>query len=357
MSSSSSAPKAVEQDEGTKDGQEPAEAKVEEREIELTASWKGQLFPLLVYPETTVAVVKRHLSVLTNVQPKRQKLIFSGAKAKSDDVTISQLKIKKRKFMMVGVPESDVFIDSDDDYKSVVDDFDEVEYTKEDSLGSNSKYQQKMEKYLKKLKINIINPPRPGKKLLVLDLDYTLFDMKSKADTFAQLKRPFTDFFLTQCYRYYDLVIWSQTSWRWLEIKLTELGILSHPHYKICFVLDKSCMFSVKSKIRGEERSHQVKALGLIWAKFPQWSAKNSLHVDDLGRNFAMNPGEGLKIKAYKNASVNRNSDSVLLFLWRYLTIIARDERDFEDLDHNEWESYLRENGHKITGDDIGSLG
>jgi len=52
-----------------------------------------------------------------------------------------------------------------------------------------------------------------------------------------------------------DIVFWSQTSWKWslfsssgcsthlfrLEIKLTELGILLHPDYRVCFVLDKSC--------------------------------------------------------------------------------------------------------------------
>ena len=27
----------------------------------------------------------------------------------------------------------------------------------------------------------------------------------------------------------------SQTSWKWLEMKITELGILSHPGYKISF--------------------------------------------------------------------------------------------------------------------------
>lgn len=38
-----------------------------------------------------------------------------------------------------------------------------------------------------------INPPRPGKKLLVLDLDYTLLDFKGTESSMERLKRPFCD--------------------------------------------------------------------------------------------------------------------------------------------------------------------
>lgn len=47
-----------------------------------------------------------------------------------------------------------------------------------------------------------------------------------------QMKRPHMDAFLTAVYEYYDLAIWSQTSWRWLELKLTELGFLNNPNYR-----------------------------------------------------------------------------------------------------------------------------
>lgn len=46
------------------------------------------------------------------------------------------------------------------------------------------------------------------------------------------MKRPHMDSFLTAVYEYYDLAIWSQTSWRWLELKLTELGFLNNPNYR-----------------------------------------------------------------------------------------------------------------------------
>ena len=53
------------------------------------------------------------------------------------------------------------------------------------------------------------------------------------------------DHFLSSLYPYYDIAIWSQTNWRWLELKVTELGMMSNSKFKICFVLDKSNMFKV----------------------------------------------------------------------------------------------------------------
>lgn len=40
------------------------------------------------------------------------------------------------------------------------------------------------------LQIKLVNPCRKGKKLLVLDIDYTLFDHRSTAENPLQLMRP-----------------------------------------------------------------------------------------------------------------------------------------------------------------------
>jgi ubiquitin-like domain-containing CTD phosphatase 1 len=81
----------------------------------------------------------------------------------------------------------------------------------------------------------LLNEPRPGKKLLVLDIDYTLFDHRSAAETGNELMRPFLHEFLTAAYNVcimlgiffninftficmvpilqdYDIMIWSATS-------------------------------------------------------------------------------------------------------------------------------------------------
>eukprot|EP00494_Astrolonche_serrata_P020403 UN20626 len=50
----------------------------------------------------------------------------------------------------------------------------------------------------------------------------------------TKLMRPYTNHLLQKTQEHYDIVIWSQTSWRALEAKLTELNILQS--FKIAFV-------------------------------------------------------------------------------------------------------------------------
>ena len=104
-----------------------------------------------------------------------------------------------------------------------------------------------LQKFTESTEVHIINPPRrtangAHKPLLVLDLDHTLLDFSSRAltengatatdigssdDTVAnRLKRPYMDEFLTWTYKYYDLVVWSQTSWRWLEVRFSHICII-----------------------------------------------------------------------------------------------------------------------------------
>ena len=50
---------------------------------------------------------------------------------------------------------------------------------------------------------------------------------------------------LKAVYPHYDICVWSQTSWRWLEVKLVELNMLGHPDYNISFVIDRTPMFKI----------------------------------------------------------------------------------------------------------------
>ena len=49
--------------------------------------------------------------------------------------------------------------------------------------------------------VKIFNDLREDKKLLVLDIDYTLFDHKTPAETGAELMRPHLHEFLTSAYK------------------------------------------------------------------------------------------------------------------------------------------------------------
>ena len=61
-------------------------------------------------------------------------------------------------------------------------------------------YLQKVANRVKSYEVKILNEPREGKKLLVLDIDYTLFDHKSTAETGRELMRPYLHEFLTTAY-------------------------------------------------------------------------------------------------------------------------------------------------------------
>lgn len=63
---------------------------------------------------------------------------------------------------------------------------------------------------------------------------------------------------------------------------------------------------------------------------------------DDLRRNFAMNPQNGLTIRPFRKAHANRDTDQELVNLTQYLIAIA-DLSDLSKLDHKRWESYTEE--------------
>merc|ERR1711971_518680 len=151
---------------------------------------------------------------------------------------------------------------------------------------------------------------------------------------------------MEQGYKEYDIVVWSQTSWRWIEIKLTEMDMLQNSKYKITFVLDKKSMFTIQGGKDGNKR-HYVKPLQLIWSKYKGvYGEENTIHIDDLRRNFALNPQQGLTIKAYKKAHINKHTDDELLHLTHYLMLIAKLD-SFRNLDHDEWKDYLKKHGRK----------
>lgn len=207
-------------------------------------------------------------------------------------------------------------------------------------VAHREEYLAKIDKRVREVKINILNEPRPGKKLLVLDIDYTLFDHRSVAEHPHQLMRPHLHEFLTSAYEDYDIVIWSATSMKWIEVKMRQLGVTTNPNYRITFMLDSLAMISVHTQEYGYL---DVKPLGVIWGKFPDvYTSKNTIMFDDIRRNFLMNPQNGLRIKAFREAAKNMHKDRELLRLSRYLKIIAGYD-DFSQLNHRHWKTFIKD--------------
>ncbi|KIY66317.1 HAD subfamily IIID h [Cylindrobasidium torrendii FP15055 ss-10] len=318
----------------------------------LKFTWGGKSFELQVADSDRVYDLKDKLHTMTRVPAERQKILgLVKGKLPPDQERIADLKlVAGKKFSLVGTPEGDEIKDPSalEELPDVVNDLDlEVTPLTKNQYLSDPRNIRKVHEYTKSTKINFIHPVRPGKKLVVLDIDYTILDTKpltSGALPPAECARPGLHEFLELIYPYYDICIWSQTSWVWVETKLVELQMVGGPHnYQISFVLDKTNMFSVFGVRDNKPWQHHVKPLKIIWNHVPEFNAKNTIHIDDLSRNFALNPGEGLKISAFKGAGTEAAlADTELAKLGKYMVAIAESSSDFTTLEHGKWKSVVK---------------
>ncbi|KAJ3889464.1 hypothetical protein GG344DRAFT_89423 [Lentinula edodes] len=305
-----------------------------ERWVTLQLTWAGKPFSLDIADSDRVLDLKTALHDLTRVPPERQKILgLVKGKLPPDQGRISDLKLTTgKKFTLLGTPEGDEIKDPAQlgNLPDVVNDLD-IDFTKDPNAVKRYKHDQrnirKVKEMTDKLSVNIIHPLREGKKLLVLDIDYTILDTKpltSGSLPPAECARPKLHEFLEAIYPYYD------------KTKLVELGMIG------ANLLDKTCMFTVFTERDGQEWQHSVKALQIIWNHFPQFNATNTVHVDDLGRNFALNPQCGLKIHAFKNAHTpEAQADRELDKLARYMVHIAP-LSDLRSLSHTNWKTVLK---------------
>ncbi|KAF9527031.1 HAD subfamily IIID h [Crepidotus variabilis] len=329
------------------------QGEVNERWIDLYFTWAGKSFSFPIAESDRVYDLKVALHGLTRVPQERQKILgLVKGKVPPDQTPIAQLSLASgKKFTLIGTPEGDEIKDPSE-LESLPDVVNDLDIDFSENMAASNSYQhdkrniRKVQEATKNLQINIIHPLRQRKRLLVLDIDYTILDTKpltSGSLPPAECARPGLHEFLEAIYPYYDICIWSQTSWIWLETKLVELGMIGAQRgYEISFVLDKTCMFTVFSERDGKPWTHSVKALQIIWNHFPQFDATNTIHIDDLSRNFALNPGEGLKISAFKHAhTTEAMADRELEKLARYMVHIASIP-DFTTLTHKNWKHVLK---------------
>ncbi|PLW52373.1 hypothetical protein PCANC_01678 [Puccinia coronata f. sp. avenae] len=319
--------------------------------LELTFSWRDSNFNVALDGMVTIKDLKVVIYSVTAVPPERQKILgLVLGQIPADDVLLSTLQFKIKKgvhFKLLGTPEDESLSNTrpEGSSSSTLDQSDSHSIRKarqsHDCVLYMKRVRDKLDQISNTLELNIMNPPRQGKKLLVLDLDYTLMDSKAYSDYSVHaldMARPYLHEFLTCLWPYYDICIWSATSWRWLESKLVELGMVGGNHsdkYLIQFVLDRGTMFEVTSMRHGKISKHEVKALELIWRKIPTYNETNTVHLDDLSRNFALNPRSGVKLSAFKNARANKH-DRQLVFLARYFLQIAS-LPDVRMVDHKKW--------------------
>jgi len=312
--------------------------------INIVVKWAGKEY-ILQECDTGLTVKDLKVKIMdkTGVKPERQKLLNLKSKGKpaTDDMKLLSLSLKDNfKLMMMGSLEETIAETQSkpENLPEVINDFDIEE--EEVSIQDQEHNLEKIAKRVREYEVKIVNPCRENKKLLVLDIDYTLFDHRSVAEAGWELMRPYLHEFLETAYEDYDICIWSATNMKWIEEKMKLLGCSSNPNYKLAFYLDSRAMISIHTEKYGLV---DVKPLGVIWGKFEQYNKKNTIMFDDLRRNFLMNPQNGLKIRPFKEAHKNRDSDVELVGLAKYLAKISKLE-DFSELRHSRWEKYCSEN-------------
>lgn len=308
--------------------------------VDVIVKWGGKEYEVKsLDPTDTVEKLKVKIMEKTGVRPERQKLLNLKLKGKAatDTTEISSLALKPGfKIMMMGSLEETIVETQTkpENLPEVINDFDIEE--EEIAIPDKEEYLAKIEKRVREYEVKVISEKREGKKLLVLDIDYTLFDHRSTAETGLELMRPFLHEFLETAYQNYDICIWSATNMKWIEEKMKLLGCTTAKNYKLGFYLDSRAMISIQTPKYGLV---DVKPLGVIWGKYPQYTKNNTIMFDDLRRNFLMNPQNGLKIRPFREAHFNRDKDRELVGLAKYLTKIAKME-DLSSLRHSRWEKY-----------------
>lgn len=201
-------------------------------------------------------------------------------------------------------------------------------------------YKQNLLNHVDGIILAPVNPPRQGKKCLVVDIDLTILGNKYINDPLRDPRRsmrPYLHSFFTKTYKYYDIMIWSASEMRRVKHVMERLEVLSHPDYNVTALIDQAAMATLESQFLRV----RCKPLDIIWAKYPDlYNSRNTIIVDDQCRNFLMNPLNGVPIIPYKDArSSSSAADLELASLADYLVSIAASD-DLSKVDHQRWKSY-----------------
>lgn len=346
--------------------------------VKVTLIWGRKKWDLNLQLESTYGELQTLIYTLTGVAISDQKILlrYKGEQPGKGH-TLSELNVRENSIInVIGVPQNQAKtikkLESTVHSNMIVDDlnwkkkFSSV-YSIVDITEATLNLSALLQETKGSDKFYYINPPRDTKPLIVLDLDHTLLHFSSKQTRKVErMMRPYMHEFLSRVYKHYDICIWSQTKWSWVEIKLYELGMLTHPNYRLCFALDDSHTTQIRldyttrsleryrkqletkgannvdfsitpeGKVR---RFHSVKPLQLIWELNNKWNASNTIHIDDLEKNFVYNPQSGFVCSQYVRK--NSKKDKELIEIAGYLEHIVATGLPFDKFDHRAWRQVM----------------
>lgn len=257
--------------------------------------WKGKSLLVPIGEDDDVEKLRFVLCELTGVPPRNQKLFGWKAKTVDDTTLLTALGLgaETKKLSLVGNADADIVAFDADAAAAAA-----AQVADDEDVGLEEVAPESREENVRKLALRVqsspvveLHPAREGMRLLVLDVggtvpgsdggkgpgltrttDYTIFDHKSPVESVATQTRPWLHEFLATAYAQFDIVIWSATSmkvcWRallrrpppdacacqWVELKCQQMGMLSHPDYRLRFLLDERPMFTIENVHRGRVR-------------------------------------------------------------------------------------------------------
>eukprot|EP01135_Chromosphaera_perkinsii_P002876 Nk52_evm31s229 gene=Nk52_evmTU31s229 len=328
---------------------------------EFIIKWGGKEYRFMAALDDNIGSLKEWMYAQTGVRPEKQKILGMkiGGKmiaCKQTSLMLCDVEVKTKRLMMTGTAEEVLskHIAHEEDCARSRESFPQEASKK---VSAKDLILEKVYKRVSNYSMKILNEPREGKKLLVLDVDYTLYDHRSSSENLEILKRPFLLNFLSSVYPYFDIAIWSATSYFWVEEKMKRFGVLDEGNdFKIVTILDSRAMISV---CKPDGSLTETKNLDTLWGLFAMayprqglkesvrfdpgnrhnlYNRRNTLLVDDISRNFMTNPHNGIKMPPYKKSTLpTAKPDRELLYLRKYLIEHVSPVADVRKLRHSHW--------------------
>lgn len=172
--------------------------------VDIHVKWRGSTYSFSLQLSTNLSELKLLIQGLTNVSPESQKLIGlskkAGTKLNANATLESHQPVLKNgavNITLIGTPDAEIaeLKEKVHGVSSVFNDFSH-------EFSPATKEWQQLQEFSQKTSIHFINEPRPGKKLLVLDLDHTLLDFSSKEDISPSEMKVYLHSYCTHCLFY-----------------------------------------------------------------------------------------------------------------------------------------------------------
>ncbi|KAF2883174.1 hypothetical protein ILUMI_22991 [Ignelater luminosus] len=296
--------------------------------LKLKVRWNNKILQITVKPQDTLADLKDMIYVITNIEPHRQNFpnLPTSANLWDDDYLLQDLDVNPDFVLEM----ADLLCEPLPSTSTAEPSYDFIDFSGFNTmLQPSNVHAGSGDQLVFDIKgFKSLSSPRHGKKLIVLDVDQTIYDYLGPTRHLAG--RPFLHEFLAGVYEDYDIGIWSATDMITLENKMEALGMTTHPDYKLLFLMDKYYMITIPM----EGQMVRVKPLDSVWAKYRQFDKMNTIMCDDLKRNFYLNPRNGIVVSPYSYKA--HHKDDELLDLLSYLKTIANCD-NFAALDHSSW--------------------